>query len=371
MASSGLEVAHIFRLYGEDYRQTHRLSRPQLRAMRAIEICRTAALGGHVDECDQCGARKISYNSCRNRHCPKCQSLDKERWLEKRCSELLPAPYFHVVFTVPQELNPLALANPRWFYDLLFDSASKTLLEIAADPKHLGARIGALAVLHTWGQTLELHPHLHCIVPGGGVSLDGQRWVSSRPDYFLPVQVLARLFRGKFLAGVKAAFQAGQLRLPEALQGPASFQVLIDRLYGKAWVVYSKPPFGSPEQVLAYLARYTHRVAISNSRLVRLENGRVSFTYKDYTQGGRVREMTLPVPEFIRRFLLHVLPESFVRIRYYGLLANRNRQRTLARCRELLAAATPAESEASFLEGWQARWARLTGTDPTLCPYCG
>jgi hypothetical protein len=367
-----LEVAHIFRLYGEDYRQSHRLSRPQLRAMRAIEICRTAALGGHVDECDQCGARKISYNSCRNRHCPKCQSLDKQRWLEKRCSELLPVPYFHVVFTVPQELNPLALANPRWFYDLLFDSASKTLLEIAADPKHLGARIGALAVLHTWSQTLELHPHLHCIVPGGGVSLDGQRWVSSRPDYFLPVQVLARLFRGKFLAGVKAAFQAGRLRLPEALQDPASFQALIDRLYAKAWVVYSKPPFGSPEQVLAYLARYTHRVAISNSRLVRLAGGRVTFTYKDYTQGGRVREMTLPVAEFIRRFLLHVLPEGFVRIRYYGLLANRNRQRTLARCRELLAAATPAEpSEAPSQEGWQARLARLTGTDPTLCPQCG
>jgi hypothetical protein len=369
-----LEVAYIFRLYGEDYRQTHRLSRPQLRAMRAIEICRTAALGGHVDECDQCGARKISYNSCRNRHCPKCQSLDKERWLEKRCSELLPVPYFHIVFTVPQELNPLALANPRWFYDLLFDSAAKTLLEIAADPKHLGARIGVLAVLHTWSQTLELHPHLHCIVPGGGVSLDGQRWVSSRPDYFLPVQVLARLFRGKFLAGVKAAFQAGRLHLPEALQDPASFQALIDRLYGKAWVVYSKPPFGSPQQVLAYLARYTHRVAIANPRLVRLENGRVTFTYKDYTQGGQVREMTLPVPEFIRRFLLHVLPEGFVRIRYYGLLANRNRQRTLGRCRELLAMAPPADpskAEAPPQEGWQARLSRLTGADPTLCPQCG
>ena len=373
-SSSGLEVAHIFRLYGEDYRQSHRLCRPQLRAMRAIEICRTAALGGHVDECDQCGARKISYNSCRNRHCPKCQSLDKERWLEKRCGELLPVPYFHVVFTVPQELNLLALANPRWFYDLLFDSASKTLLEIAADPKHLGARIGVLAVLHTWSQTLELHPHLHCIVPGGGLSLDGQRWVPSRPDYFLPVQVLARLFRGKFLAGVKAAFQAGRLNLPNALQDPASFQALLDRLYGKAWVVYSKPPFGSPEQVLAYLARYTHRVAISNPRLVRLENGRVTFTYKDYTQGGRVREMTLPASEFIRRFLLHVLPEGFVRIRYYGLLANRDRQRTLARCRELLALTTsaePSKDEAPAREGWQARLGRLTGQDPTLCPQCG
>jgi hypothetical protein len=372
-SSNGLEVAHIFRLYGEDYRQTHRLSRPQLRAMRAIEICRTAALGGHVDECDQCGARTILYNSCRNRHCPKCQSLDKERWLEKRSDELLPVPYFHVVFTVPQELNPLALANPRWFYDLLFDSASKTLQEIAADPKHLGARIGVLAVLHTWGQTLDLHPHLHCIVPGGGLSPDGQRWISSRPDYFLPVQVLARLFRGKFLAGVKAAYQSGQLKLPDSLQESSRFQALLDRLYGKTWVVYSKPPFGSPQQVLAYLARYTHRIALTNSRLVRLEGDQVTFTYKDYTQGGRVREMTLPVAEFIRRFLLHVLPEGFVRIRYYGLLANRHREGNLKRCRELLAGQAPAElpATASPGEAWQERLTRLTGKDPTLCPQCG
>lgn len=205
VVTSGPEVAHIFRLYGEEYRQKHRLSRSQLRAMRAIEICRTAALGGHVDECDECGVRTISYNSCRNRHCPKCQGLDRQQWLEQRCQELLPVPYFHVVFTVPEELNPLALANPKWFYDLLFESASKTLLEIAADPKHLGARIGVLAVLHTWSQTLLLHPHVHCIVPGGGLSLDGQSWVGSRPGFFLPVRVLARLFRGKFLAEVKAA----------------------------------------------------------------------------------------------------------------------------------------------------------------------
>src|SRR5262249_2485960 len=341
--------------------------------MRAIEICRTAALGGHVDECDQCGARTISYNSCRNRHCPKCQSLDKERWLEKRSDELLPVPYFHVVFTVPQELNPLALANPRWFYDLLFDSASKTLQEIAADPKHLGARIGVLAVLHTWGQTLDLHPHLHCIVPGGGLSLDGQRWVSSRPDYFLPVQVLACLFRGKFLAGVKGACQAGQLKLPDSLQEPSCFQALLDRLYGKTWVVYSKPPFGSPQQVLAYLARYTHRVALCNHRLVCLEGDRVTFTYKDYTQGGRGKELTLPVAEFIRRFLLHVLPEGFVRIRYYGLLANRHREWNLKRCRELLASQAPVElpAVAPEGEGWQERLTRLTGRDPTLCPQCG
>jgi hypothetical protein len=373
-APSGLEVAHIFRLYGEEYRREHRLSRPQLRAMRAIEICRTATLGGHVDECEQCGARTISYNSCRNRHCPKCQSLDKERWLEQRRDELLQVPYFHVVFTVPHELNPLALTNPKWFYDLLFASASQTLLEIAADPRHLGARIGVLAVLHTWSQTLELHPHLHCIVPGGGLSLDGQHWVATnRPDYFLPVQVLAALFRGKFLAGVKAAHKAGHLILPESFQDSTSFQALLDRLYGKTWVVYSKPPFGSPEQVLAYLARYTHRVAISNPRLVRLDGGRVSFTYKDYSQGGRLREMTLPVEEFIRRFLLHVLPESFVRIRYFGLLSNRHRKRNLARCRELLAGQSAAEVEtpSAAPEDWRARVIRLTGRDPTVCLVCG
>jgi len=340
--------------------------------MRAIEICRTAALGGHLYECEVCGAQITLYNSCRNRHCPKCQSLDKERWLEKRNGELLPVPYFHVVFTVPHLLNSLVLANPKWFYDLLFASASQTLLEIAADPKRLGARIGVLAVLHTWSQTFELHPHLHCIVPGGGLSLDGQRWVPTRrPDYFLPVQVLAALFRGKFLAGVKAAQQAGQLVLPESLQDPASFQALLDRLYAKSWVVYSKPPFGSPEQVLAYLARYTHRVAISNHRLVRFADGQVTFTYKDYSQAGRVREMTLPAEEFIRRFLLHVLPERLVRIRYFGLLSNRHRQRNLARCRALLGEPEDEGSGASAQERWQSRLTRLTGRDPTLCPVCG
>jgi hypothetical protein len=372
--TSGLEVAHIFRLYGEEYRQGHRLSRSQLRVLRAIEICRTAALGGHVDECEDCGVRTISYNSCRNRHCPKCQGLDRQRWLEQRCGELLPVPYFHVVFTVPEELNVLALANPKWFYDLLFDSASKALLEIAASPKHLGAKIGVLAVLHTWSQTLLLHPHLHCIVPGGGLSLDRQRWIASREDYFLPIQVLARLFRGKFLAGVKEAWKAGGLTLPEELRDPFALLNLLDRLYRKSWVVYSKPPFGSPEQVLAYLARYTHRVAISNPRLVRLDGDRVTFTYKDYAQGGRKREMTLPAEEFIRRFLLHVLPDGFVRIRYYGLLANRHRAVNLKRCRELLAGAAiagPVAAQASTSESWQARLTRLTGKDPTLCPQCG
>ena len=373
--TSDLEVADIFRRYGETYRKSHPLSRSQWRTMRALEICRTAALGGHVDECEKCGVRTISYNSCRNRHCPKCQGLDRQKWLEERCSELLPVPYFHVVFTVPEELNPLALSNPAWFYNLLFECASKTLLEIAADPKHLGARIGVLAVLHSWSQTLGLHPHVHCIVPGGGLSPDGQSWVASRPAYFLPVQVLRSLFRGKFLAGVKAAYQAGKLRLPDSLSAANAFQALLDRLYDKTWVVYSKPPFGSPEQVLSYLARYTHRVAISNSRLVRLANDQVTFTYKDYSQGGRLREMELPAEEFIRRFLLHVLPEGFVRIRYYGLLSNRYRAETLARCRELLAGEAPSGEEAVSApveeERWEALLCRLTGKDPTVCAECG
>lgn len=371
--SSGLEVAHIFRLYGEEFRQEHRLGREQLRAMGAIETCRTAVLGGHVYRCDQCGAEKILYNSCRNRHCPKCQSLEKERWLEQRCSELLPVPYFHVVFTLPQELNLLALGNPREIYDLLFRCASETLLEVAADPKHLGARLGILAVLHTWSQTLVLHPHLHCIVPGGGPSLEGQHWVAVSKRFLLPVRVLAPVFRGKFLAGLKELYETGGLSLSgraEALRDPFVFRNLLDRLYRKSWWVYSKPPFGGPEQVLKYLARYTHRVALSNNRLVRQEEDRVTFTYKDYSQEGRQREMTLPAQEFIRRFLLHILPDRFVRIRYYGLLANRHRQRDLERCRALLGA-EPSAAEPAQREDWQAVFARVTGQDPTLCPECG
>ncbi len=369
-----LEVAQIFRAYGETFRREHRLSRPQLRAMRAIETCRTAVLGGHVDECDQCGVRTISYNSCRNRHCPKCQGLDKQKWLEQRCRELLPVAYFHVVFTVPEELNALALVNSKWFYDLLFDSASKTLLELAADPKHLGAHLGALAVLHTWSQTLGLHPHLHCIVPGGGLSLDRQRWVASRDGFLLPIQVLSRVFRGKFLAAVKQSWQEQRLLLPEGLRDRSAFLDWLDRLYSKSWVVYCKPPFGSPQQVLAYLARYTHRVAISNYRLQRWEDDRITFSYRDYSQGGKIREMTLPVTEFIRRFLLHVLPEGFVRIRYYGLLANRHRSTTLAHCRELLGGSPPADQGAAqspASDSWQSRLARLTGKDPTVCLRCG
>lgn len=364
----GLELADIFRAHGDIYRRQHRLSRPQLRAMRAIEICRTAILGGHVYECDSCGAQKTGYNSCRNRHCPKCQALDKARWLEERGRELLPVPYFHVVFTLPEELNALTLANPRQIYNLLFDSASQALLQLAADEKHLGAQIGFFAALHTWGQTLQLHPHLHCIVPGGGLSPDRKRWIASRPGFFLPVRVLGELFRGKFLSGLKEAYAAGQLALPESLPDPRGFQGLLDELYAKSWVVYSEPPFESPEKAVDYLARYVYRVAISNSRLVRMEAGQVSFTYKDYREGGAVKEMSLPVEEFLRRFLLHVLPERFVRVRYYGFLSPRRRERDLALCRELLGTeSAPAAEE----ESWEALLTRLTGEDPTACEACG
>lgn len=370
-ASSGLELAHILRRYGEVFRQQHRLCRVQLQAMRAIEDCRTAVLGGHVYRCDDCGAEKICYNSCRNRHCPKCQSLEKERWLEQRRQELLPVPYFHVVFTLPEELNLLALGNPEVIYDLLFHCASETLLEVAADPKHLGVRLGLLAILHTWSQTLVLHPHLHCIVPGGGPSLDNERWVASSERFLLPVRVLSPVFRGKFLAGLKALHEQGRLSLSggaEELRDPMVFRNLLDRLYRKFWWVYSKAPFGGPEQVLQYLARYTHRVSLSNPRLLRLANDQVTFSYKDYSQGGRVRQMTLPVEEFIRRFLLHILPHRFVRIRYYGWLANRHRDRELKRCRTLLGAATPTPEGAG---DWQAVLLRVSGLDPTRCEHCG
>jgi putative transposase/transposase-like zinc-binding protein len=361
--SSGLEMADIVRCFGPAFRETYRghLNRSQLRTLGAIEDCRTAALGGHVYECAQCGAQKIVYNSCRNRHCPKCQSLETEEWLEQRRAELLPIPYFHVVFTLPEQLNPLAISHPRLLYNLLFQCASQTLLEIAADPKHLGARIGVLAVLHTWSQKLTLHPHVHGIVTGGGLSIDGDWWVGCRPSFFVPVRVLKKLFRGKMLAALKAAVKAGEL--------PASHLPDLDALYRMAWVVYCKPPFGSPEQVLAYLARYTHRVAISNSRLVRLEEETVTFTWKDYADHERRREMTLTGEEFLRRFLLHVLPDRFVRIRYYGLFANRHREQALAVCREVLPG--PPSRPQPPKTDWRERLQRLTGIDPTRCEVCG
>lgn len=374
--SSPLELADIVRRFGKQFRERHHghLPRHHLRVLQAVEQCRTPALGGHLYQCDHCATKQEVYNSCGNRHCPKCQSLERQRWLEKRSTEVLPVEYFHVVFTVPEQLNPLIWRNQELLYNLLFRCASQTLLRLGADPKHLGARLGFWAVLHTWGQTLTEHPHIHCLVPGGGISLDGQRWISCRPGYLLPVAVLQSLFRGLFLSQLREMYQAGKLAFPgqiEALQEAQAFQTLLDSLYAKTWRVYSKPPFDGPDRMLRYLARYTHRVAISNSRLVRLEGDRLTFTYKDYAQGGRVKEMTLAADEFLRRFLLHILPDRFVRLRSYGFLANRCRDPLLTLCQQLLQQAPPAAAPEVSRQGWRETVQRLTGRDPTVCPHCG
>jgi len=332
------ELAGIFRQHGPAYRQAHALPLHQHRLMQAIETCRTAAAGGAVEWCDQCGHTRIVYRSCRNRHCPKCQGLARERWIQQRQAELLPVPYFHVVFTVPEPIAAIAFYNKETIYAILFRTAAQTLLTIARDPQHLGARIGFFAVLHTWGQNLLLHPHLHCLVPGGGLSADGA-WVASPPDFFLPVRVLSRRFRRLFLDALEAAHAQGELRFYgdlESLREAAAFTAYLAPLRQAEWVVYAKPPFGGPSQVLEYLGRYTHRVAISNHRLVALENGQVAFRWKDYRDGGAQKIMTLSAPEFIRRFLLHALLPGFQRIRYYGLFANRHRQEKLRLCRQQL-----------------------------------
>ena len=322
------------------------LSREQRKALHDIRDCRSAALGGRVQQCDRCGHQVILYNSCRNRHCPKCQASARARWLAQRETELLPVPYFHVVFTLPAQIGRLALQNPKQIYTILFRTAAATLLETAADPWLLGASIGFLAVLHTWGQNLHLHPHLHCVVPGGGISLDGSRWIGCRKSsFFLPVRLLSHRFRKSFLRALRRAFRNGALRFHgemKALAEPATFQTLCDRAAAIDWVVHVKPPFGGPRRVLKYLARYTHRVAISNHRLRSLENGRVSFEWKDYAHRARAKIMTLDAVEFLRRFLLHVLPSGLVRIRQFGFLANRVRKQKLELCRTLLAARSPA-----------------------------
>jgi hypothetical protein len=350
-----LEVADIIRQHGDSFLAQYgaSLSPQQRRALSALARCRTAALGGHVEECDHCGAQLISYNSCRNRHCPKCQASRNAAWLEREAQALLPVEYHHVVFTLPHELAPLALQNQAVLYNLLFRAAAETLRQVAADPKHLGAQIGVVAVLHTWGQTLQHHPHVHCVVTGGGLAVDARsrleepgRWVACRPGFFVPVKVLGAVYRGKFLAGLRAAFAAKRLQFHgqlAPLAEEAVFAAWLQPLYAKAWVVYSKPPFeGSTEVVLKYLARYTHRVALSNQRLVELKDGQVTFTYKDYARGDKQRRMTLAAQEFLRRFLQHVLPRGFVKVRHYGLLANAGRQSKLAMCRRLLVVATVA-----------------------------
>ena len=366
-------MADIFRRHGSGFRLTHPLSPEQRRVMRAIEVCRTSVLGGHVDQCDACSYQRVSYNSCRNRHCPKCQSLAKARWLEARMADLLPVEYFHVVFTLPEQLASLALQNKRVVYNILFATAAETLRTIAADAKHLGAEIGFLSVLHTWGQTLRHHPHLHCVVPGGGLSPDGLRWVSCRQGFFLPVNVLARLFRRLFLAALAQAFENGKLTFhgtSACLAESHTFHRLLASLRAREWWVYAKPPFGGPEQVLAYLGRYTHRVAISNHRLLKLENGQVAFRWKDYARGNQQRSMTLKTNEFIRRFLLHVLPRGFQRLRQFGLLANRQRRHKLALCRTLLGTASPTITNQPLPRDYQSLYQTVTGQSLKQCPAC-
>ena len=369
-----LEVADVLRTCGDDFlaRWGHVLSREQRKACDDIRACRTAALGGHVDQCDQCGHCVISYNSCRNRSCPKCQAVARAKWLTEREAELLPIEqYFHVVFTLPQQIAVLALQNARRIYSILFQSVAETLLTIAADPQHLGAAIGFLAVLHTWGQNLHFHPHIHCVVPGGGISPDHSRWIACRNSFFLPVKVLSRLFRNRFLFHLRKAFQKGKLQFHgelKPLAQPSAFDALCDQSGEIKWVVYAKPPFGGPGQVLKYLARYTHRVAISNRRLISLTDGRVTFEWKDYADGNQIKTMTLEAVEFIRRFLLHVLPSGFVHLRHYGFLANRYREEKLALCHFLLTARPSATAISASSSG-------LVGTTTAeeirqRCPIC-
>lgn len=342
--------------------------------MRAIEVCRTAVLGGHVEACSQCNFTRISYNSCRNRHCPKCQNTERAQWLERRKAELLPVEYFHVVFTIPEQLAPIAFHNKEAVYGILFRAASETLLTIARDPKHLGAEIGFFAVLHTWGQNLLHHPHVHCVVPGGGLSPDHARWIGCRPGFFLPFRVLSRLFRRLFLEALEEAFTHGELSFfgeIEALHDAARLAAYLAPLREKEWNVYVKPPFGGPAQVLEYLSRYTHRVAISNDRLLAVHNGEVTFQWKDYRgkDQQKPREMTLPADEFIRRFLLHTLPARFQRIRHFGMLANRHRKEKLALCRKLLS--DPVSELLPGVASCLVLLAALTSEAPPPCPECG
>jgi len=373
---TGLEVADIFRQVGPAYRRhyTDALSRGQRCVMSAIERCRTAALGGHVEQCDSCGHQRIAFNSCRNRHCPKCQSLVRAQWLEDRQADLIPVDYFHVVFTLPAEIAAIAYQNKAVIYEILFHATAETLRTIAADPKHLGAEIGFIAILHTWGQNLLHHPHLHCVVPGGGLSADGERWISCRPGFFLPVRVLSRLFRRLFLAQLQEAFDAGHLRFfktLDPLKVPGDFARYLAPVRRAEWVVYAKPPFGGPQHVLNYLGRYTHRVAISNNRLIDFADGKVSFRWKDYRHESRQKIMSLDAHEFIRRFLLHVLPGGFQRIRHYGLLANRHRAAKLARCRQLLAEPAPIAKLPDAPTDYRDRYEQLTGKSLRDCPQCG
>jgi hypothetical protein len=375
-----VEVADVIRAHGPDLlaRYGPALAPTQKRVLRDLARCRTAAVGGHLEYCRECGHERPAYNSCRNRHCPKCQGAARAAWLTAQADHLLPVEYYHLVFTLPAELSELARANPTVLYDLLFRAAAATVREVAADPKYLGACPGLLLVLHTWGQTLQLHPHVHGVVTGGGLSCDpggridpAPRWVPCRPGFFLPVRVLSRVFRGKYLAGLREAHARGRLRLVgrnAPLADPAAVHAFLCPLYRKDWVVYAKPPFGGPARVLQYLARYTHRVAISNHRLEGLAGGRVRFRYKDYADRGRERSMELDAVEFLRRFVQHVLPAGFVKVRHYGLLATRGLRARLAACRRLLLGAWGADASATPGPG---EWVAVELAREPACPVCG
>jgi len=362
MRTDGIEISDIFREYGSEFRKIYSLSESQTSIMNLIVNCRTASLGSHIEKCDNCGYEVIAYNSCRNRHCPKCQSTQREQWIARRESELLPVPYYHIVFTIPDILNNLFLVNKRILYGILFKSASETLLTLGKDPKHLGAEIGIIAVLHTWGQTLTDHPHLHCIVPGGGLTKDGKKWKypkkARRKKFFIHVNVISDLFMKKFLFYFKRAYKNKELKFLGKVKDMGSkkeFYKLLNELYEKKWITYCKEPFGSPKQVIEYLGRYTHRVAISNSRIKRIENGNVVFEYKDY-RDSKKKEMALSPVEFIRRFMLHILPNGFFKIRYYRMLSSRKKKTVLQKCREVLnkhKIKEPQNTESPKTHGWK------------------
>ena len=370
--SHQMELADVFNLYGQTYHRSHPLPFSHIKVMRDIQNCRTAALGGHVDICSHCGFERISYNSCRNRHYPKCQTMAKANWLENRKAELLPVGYFHTVFTIPHELNPITLCNKKVIFDILFDSVAQTLHEFAADPRDkLSGKLGFTAILHTWDQRLLDHFHLHCVIPGGVISHDNIRWINARDNFLFPVKALSVVFRGKFIDALKNAYNNNKLIFPgktEVFAKPQHFRKLVDQLYKKGWVVYSKKPFAGPEQVLDYLGRYTHRVAISNHRIKPIANGKVSFAYRDRSDGNKTKLMTLDAHEFIRRFLLHVLPQSYKRIRHFGFLASRCKKKSLAQIRKILNSKQkppePIKMDALTM------FLHLTGVDLDKCPHC-
>ncbi|MFO1052184.1 MAG: IS91 family transposase [Planctomycetota bacterium] len=377
MVRPRFEVADVVRAHGEEFLRRFPTTSAERRVLAHIAACRTSALGGHVDRCDACQRERVSYNSCRDRHCPKCQGTERARWIERRLQQILPVPYFHVVFTLPAELNPLVRRNKRLLFGMLFRVAASTLTTIAADERRLGAQLGFTVVLHSWGQQMLFHPHVHCVVTGGGLSTDGGAWITARERYLLPVRVLAKLFRGRFLDLLHRAWCAGDLRFggsTAALAMAKAWASLKDKLYRKDWVVHAKPPFGGARHVFRYLGGYTHRVAISNHRIVEFRDGQVSFKWKDYADGGQRKTMTLDALEFLRRFLLHVLPRGFVRVRHYGLHASGHGQDRLERARELLApgdrarSASAGGSSAKSWIDWLREW---TGVDALRCSYCG